>query len=513
MNLTAEHGYSMVAVMLVMLVTSILAGAAFSAVGGDIPFARAAQDRKQSYAAAEAGIEYYLYQLARDNDYWASCADVPGPAEGQPSPVNPAGVDESLRTWRNVTGTDARYSIELLPANDEAQCDSARPAETMLDASSGTFRVRSTGVSRGIRRSVVTAFRRTSFLDYLYFTDFETLDPAAYSGQSNRIWAQENCAAHRAQRAAGCSEITFPDWDAINGPLHTNDDLLTCGSPDFGRGPEDKIEIGGPAENGWSSNCAGEPSFVGTKRHPAAHLAVPTSNERLRQVADDSYVFYGQTTIRFDGTSTMQVTTHPNGDDTAVTETLSLPPNGVIFVEHNNTAQGTCGTIRTPLEQRYDDSKRCAILTVSGTYPKSMTLASRSDILIDGDLERSGDVVLGLIADNFVRVKHQVSNCNNVSSGTLHDVHIEAAILTLAHSFIVDNYSCGNPLGELKVDGAIAQRFRGPVGRFSGTTLLHGYVKNYNYDDRLRYRNPPFFLDPVSASWRVIRSNEQVPAA
>lgn len=95
----------------------------------------------------------------------------------------------------------------------------------------------------------------------------------------------------------------------------------------------------------------------------------------------------------------------------------------------------------------------------------------------------------------------------------MQDVHIEAAILTLAHSFIVDNYNCGSPLGELKVDGAIAQRFRGPVGRFSGTTLLHGYVKNYNYDDRLRYRNPPFFLDPVSASWRVIRSNEQVPAA
>ncbi len=220
-NLAAEHGYSMIAVMLVMLVASILAGAAFQAVGGDIPFARAAQDRKQSYAAAEAGVEYYLYQLARDNDYWAACTDVPGPAPGQPSPVNPAGVPEEQRTWRNVTGTDARYSIELLPANGRDQCDSAEPAETMLDASSGTFRVRSTGVSRGIRRSIVSTFRRTSFLDYLYFTDFETLDPAAYTGQDNRTWAQENCATYRAQRDDDCSEITFPDWDAINGPLHT----------------------------------------------------------------------------------------------------------------------------------------------------------------------------------------------------------------------------------------------------------------------------------------------------
>jgi len=27
------------------------------------------------------------------------------------------------------------------------------------------------------------------------------------------------------------------------------------------------------------------------------------------------------------------------------------------------------------------------------------------------------------------------------------------------------------------------------------------------------HRSPPYFLDPVSAAWRIIRSNEQVPAA
>jgi hypothetical protein len=27
-----------------------------------------------------------------------------------------------------------------------------------------------------------------------------------------------------------------------------------------------------------------------------------------------------------------------------------------------------------------------------------------------------------------------------------------------------------------------------------------------------RHREPPFFLDPVQASWRISRQNEQVPA-
>jgi hypothetical protein len=499
-----------------MLATTILAGATLAAVGGDIPFARAAQDRKQAYAAAEAGVEYYAYQLARDNDYWTGCDDVPGPAAGQPSPVNQGGVSPAHRTWRNIAGSDARYSIELLPANGTATCDTDDPDGTMIDDASGTFRIRSTGVSRGIRRSVVSTFRRTSFLDFLYFTDFETLDPQAYETQQSRTWANTNCVKYRAARDDDCTEITFPDWDAIRGPLHTNDDLLTCGRPDFGKKPTDLIEIGGPAANGWTpaGGCGGSPNFIGTKRHPAPALAVPTSNERLRDVAEDDYVFFGTTEIRFEGGDTMEVTTYPNGTlDSATTRTMELPPNGVIYVEHNNTPQGSCGTIDTPLEQDYGDSPRCAILYVKGTYPRSMTLASRADIVVDGDLEKSGDVVLGLIATNFVRVYHPVTNrCNN-ATGTMQNITIEAAILTLAHSFIADNYDCGAPLGTLTVNGAIAQKFRGPVGRYSGSTLTHGYKKDYNYDYRLRYRNPPFFLDPIAASWRVIRVNEQVPAA
>ena len=29
---------------------------------------------------------------------------------------------------------------------------------------------------------------------------------------------------------------------------------------------------------------------------------------------------------------------------------------------------------------------------------------------------------------------------------------------------MVDNYNCGDPLGQLTVNGVIAQKFRGPVG-------------------------------------------------
>jgi hypothetical protein len=56
--------------------------------------------------------------------------------------------------------------------------------------------------------------------------------------------------------------------------------------------------------------------------------------------------------------------------------------------------------------------------------------------------------------------------------------------------------------------GAIAQKFRGAVS-LSGST---GYVKNYVYDQRMKYRSPPLFLDPINAAWQIQRMNEQTPA-
>jgi len=39
-----------------------------------------------------------------------------------------------------------------------------------------------------------------------------------------------------------------------------------------------------------------------------------------------------------------------------------------------------------------------------------------------------------------------------------------------------------------------------------------GYLKNYNYDSALKYHQPPYFLDPVQASWDIWTETEQVPA-
>ncbi len=87
--------------------------------------------------------------------------------------------------------------------------------------------------------------------------------------------------------------------------------------------------------------------------------------------------------------------------------------------------------------------------------------------------------------------------------GSLSSPTIDAAILSTDHSFIVDNYKCGKSLGTLNIWGSIAQFWRGPVGTSGGSGT--GYIKNYNYDERLATDQPPSFLTPSTTIWKITR--------
>ena len=494
-----ESGFAMVSVIVLMLVGTLFALAAWTSSNADTQ--PAARDRlvKQAYAAAEAGINYYMFRLGQDNTYWTDCDQVPPPSSTEQNPVNLEGAT-TLR-WRNVPGTSSQYAIELLAQNGTSPagtwCDSSNANSVLLDASSGTLQIRSTGDAGGVRRSVVATLRRSGFLDYLYFTDFETMDPQVTgSGLTCNVY-------RRAGRSSSCSNIVFANNDVVSGPFHTNDDILVCGSPTFGRTPADNIEVSGPSP-GWTAGCGGgTPNFVGTFSADAKLLSMPSSNASLSSLANPGYLFTGTTQITLNDT-TMTVT---NG---GTTTTKPMPSNGVIYVQN-----GTCGaTYSAP--QTYTEPSGCGNVYVKGRTQRSITIASARDIIVTDNLTTLGNVMIGLIADGFVRVYHPVSStCTDTASGpygpSIGSVEIDAAIMSVQHSFIVDNYNCGSPRGTLTVKGAIAQSFRGPVGT-GGSTISTGYVKNYNYDDRFRVANPPYFLDPVQSSWRKIRFTEQTPA-
>jgi Tfp pilus assembly protein PilX len=561
-RLRAEHGFTMVTFAGAMLVTMTLVAATFAAVDADQGQGRRDQDTKLSYAAAEAGLADYQYHLNQDNAYWAKCTNVSNP-NAVNQPWNGAGADTRTHV-RQVPGTtNAFYAIELLPTNGFNQCVPGQAQQSMIDPSTGMFRIRVTGWIgnatniRRNKRSIIATFRRKGFLDFLYFTDFETSDPTWYVLRTRGYltdhdfiaWASSNCARYYRngrpnqeydwgppgsgadntgnnrgingydifdqepdsgwhRMTGSCTEIQFANTDVVAGPLHTNDEILVCGSPDFGRNAQDRIEVSSPPQ-GWRPSCSGSnPTFNGTWIPSAPILSLPPSDNSLRNVAEPSYRFTGRTTIVLNG-GTMTVTAPTMG---IANQTMALPSNGVVYVQN-----GSCGVGYRGLDP-YNSPTGCADVFVRGSYSQDLTIASEKDIVVNGNITRSGDVLLGLISNEFVRVYHpgdhddedDPTECDN-DSGTMNNVTIDAAILALQHSFTVDNYYCGSPLGTLSVNGVIAQKFRGPVGMSSGSTRIHGYSKDYEYDDRLRYRSPPHFLDPVQSSWRLVRQTEQLP--
>jgi hypothetical protein len=160
----------------------------------------------------------------------------------------------------------------------------------------------------------------------------------------------------------------------------------------------------------------------------------------------------------------------------------------------------------------------CGDIYVNGSYTIPLTISAGDNIVIDGNLTTSltGTATLGLVANQFVRVMHGVksgSGCNvDDLTHTIANPTIDAGILTLGHSFVVDNYNqgCHSNLGTLTVNGAIAQKYRGPVGTGSSTPTT-GYSKNYGYDDRLHVLLPPYLFDIVTSAWQLSRETLCTP--
>jgi hypothetical protein len=221
------------------------------------------------------------------------------------------------------------------------------------------------------------------------------------------------------------------------------------------------------------------------------------------------------------------IVTGKREDGTVLTNQSMAIPEGVVYVNDDSSA-GSCPGFN-PIRP-YNGSSQgnpaghpaCGDLFLSGSYSQNVTFASRNDIVVTGNVTRSSDAwMLGLIPDKFARIYHPVNRdvttgvcIGAATSGTpISNVQIDAAILALTRSFAVDGHECGPVYGTLTVRGAIAQKYRGTVGTLSGGTAVTGYIKNYQYDDRLVQRSPPRFMNPVQPAWALGNQTEQVPAS
>jgi hypothetical protein len=260
------------------------------------------------------------------------------------------------------------------------------------------------------------------------------------------------------------------------------------------------------------------------------------------------------------------------GSDTSICPVngsqAALPVNGVLFVDgggndvkysnpldgHNKNCNG-----QNPCNQTTQGTNSCngcyygqtstpdteGDAFVSGSLSGHLTIGANNDVVVQGPITYADCTFtgtpptcsynnastgindsLGLIAYNYVEVSRPVDNNGNVlancgTGGALAaplcnpstsgggGLSIDASILGLQQSFIVNNYQDGGPEGQLNVYGSIQQNARGFVGQFGRNgNITNGYGKTYTWDPRLAVYSPPYYLTPGTASWNLDSSSE-----
>jgi Tfp pilus assembly protein PilX len=521
-----DEGAAMLMVLGVLFVTMLFLLSSLAYALRSMAPTRRDQDAKIALAAAQAGIDEYVSRLTANDNYW----------EQGNSDTSNAAFSTSGQAIQGTNGAGAKYTYQLLTtASDTAQ--------------TGQIKLKVTGSSTAgtghdkVSRTLTATLRPKGFLSYVYLSDVEVVDP-------DIIGSSSSCANYYyAGRSSttGCSNIQWTSGDTVNGPLHSNDALQINGSVNF---TNQTTESSWPALNGTSSSTTWwgtqSPPLSGYSPAYAAAISLPVANTTLlRYVAPDvdgdattpagpGCYYQGATKITFTGTTMTVLSPGTRNSSTpsrcynistptTAQSGLAIPP--VIYVDAGTTTC-TTGQIGIPASgESYSSGSSSAIswgstssgvttnyncqrgsAYVSGTVDGQVNVASKDDIVVTGNLavqDSDSTDIVGLTAGNCVWVYHPIDSSGDNLYSTPRVDTIEAAILSLRHSFIVQNWNQGNPLATLNVTGAIAQKFRGPVGTGSGTSISTGYYKNYVYDSRLAFLQPPYFLKSDSSPWAV----------
>lgn len=151
---TEDGGFALVAVVGAMMVLTAFALTALTFAVSSLRPSRTDQDSKAAVAAAQAGIDEYLSRLDASDNYWTN------------NNIDPN--NKAFTTGSPVPGTAGRATFTY------------RAISTPAVNGRGIVRLRSTGASRGVTRSLTAQVQHIGFLKYIYYTDVEALDPALY---------------------------------------------------------------------------------------------------------------------------------------------------------------------------------------------------------------------------------------------------------------------------------------------------------------------------------------------
>lgn len=509
-----ERGFAMIMTVVVLMIVTVLLTVIFDQGIQGLPLARNAQDYQAALQAANAGVEDYINRLDNNTTYYTL---------GNSDPGNPALENGATwTTWAPVPGTTVnewfRYSVN----NSSA----ARTGVVYLTVTGAAGQYPGTKGNHYADRTIKDALRISGFTSFLYYTDYEIEDPTISGLSSSCIlhaWEYNPATGGYGPDPNRCSSETIyfvgqPGvQDGLHGAAFSNDEFHICGNPAFPSGATSAYDqatslsvagtssYGGPGSYYSDGSCINSPTFGTppgcqtpcTQPQGAPDSPFPATNTSLKSDIPASNsgggcAYIGPITVNLNvvaGVGKMTVTL-ANGSkiDSSITPSgltctgsnIALPPNGLLYDENGTGSNGA------------------ANVTVSGTLAGQLTVGSQTNVTVAGNLIYNGGLtgtdMMGLSATNDIVINPPTKNLT-----------IDAAMVALDDSIYVYNWAGIPAEGTLSVNGSMAQKYRGPVGTFNVSNgqaqIASGYDKNYVYDSRLQYEQPPYFTSPTLPNW------------
>jgi hypothetical protein len=137
---------------------------------------------------------------------------------------------------------------------------------------------------------------------------------------------------------------------------------------------------------------------------------------------------------------------------------------------------------------------------VSGTVQQDsvVTISAEQDVTINGNIQyQNYNAGPPINANGTTNMLGLVSFGGNVriTSDAPSNINIHGIVMAPNGQFTVDNYSSISPKGTATLLGGVVSNYYGPFGTFNGSTLNHGYQRNFVHDGRVLIgQTPPYFL-------------------
>ena len=344
-----------------------------------------------------------------------------------------------------------------------------------------------------------------------------TSDPAPRNGTQQRTGKVRKLPQNSAKNSAPQMRLRScsAEEDTVNGPLHTDDARRVCSGAEFGREghePPDLVEINGGASPAAAA-AASRLQHAQRKGRNGPEIVAPESDGSLRAYVEREprKRIHGPHRLVLEGANNeINVTTLEGGKNVEKNRMAGKRPASTCREPSARLQIHQIHPGKHRHRTTYEEEENCGTVYVKGTYAKSLTIAAEDDVIVNGTITRRASPRRSAPAPGTVDARadrdplrphlppllgrHQRQRAGSTTRGSTGRSCPRATPSSSTTSTAARRSATST---------STARSARSSAGSSAGAA--RGFTKEYIYDERLATDEPPYFLAPLKAGWKIAR--------